>query len=506
MAPPGLDRQRSSTASAWAWLKRRRWRSGIAVAALALGASYPFVGGAIAARIAADKLQVRLGVPARIAQARAGLLGISFRDIQIGAVGGAPLVRVERLHVPFTALLFRRGVIDVDGVTLDLRRGGSDDNVTAVIAALRNRARSGATVPPAQTPKWPGFSLRNARVTAHDANSGLTVEVRRLGCLFLPNQRLDVQAENIDGVLALGSTGKGTPVWRRGDHDRRAPGWGAPTRVSDAGGDGGFATPLPNLTLTGIHGKIHPADGPQGQDSTHGKQLIVDLDGSYGGARETLWTARGGLDPGAHEGQVSLRAERFSLAEIADVLPKTVLSPADTHVDAAFDVSWAEGAVRFGGDMQVNGLSVEHAGLASEPVGGNESGAHLAGTAFPATRRVAIDRLEGRIDELRGKLSGFVELAPGTFTFADGSKLGFLPRMELTLEVPKLSCAKALASLPPTLVPRLQGFVMQGMFGAEITTRIDYANLDGAGAEGQDRHRRLQGAKAVAGREGSGFG
>ena len=73
---------------------------------------------------------------------------------------------------------------------------------------------------------------------------------------------------------------------------------------------------MATLTLTGIHGKVHPATGPAYPDPAAVKQLVVDLDGSYGGARETLWTARGGLDPGAHEGQLLLRAERFSLGEI----------------------------------------------------------------------------------------------------------------------------------------------------------------------------------------------
>ncbi|MBC8131632.1 MAG: transglycosylase domain-containing protein [Deltaproteobacteria bacterium] len=166
-------------------------------------------------------------------------------------------------------------------------------------------------------------------------------------------------------------------------------------------------------------------------------------------------------------------------------MPKTILSPRDTTVNAAFDVSWAEGAIRFGGDMQVAGLSIHHAGLATDPVMGIDLGLVLRGTAFRATKRVAIDRLEARIDELEGKLSGFVELAPGSFTFADGNKLGFLPRLELTLEVPKLPCEKALASLPPTMVPQLQGFVMQGTFGAEITARVDYAQLEGLELKGK---------------------
>ncbi len=471
---------------------------------------YPFVGGEIAARIVVGKIQARLGTPVRVRSARAGLLAITFHDLDIGAAGAGgdvavasagPLVHVGRMRVPFAAILFRRGVVDIDGVTVNARRGGPADNLTAVLAAVRRPKDGGTPSGPGSVPvRLPAVTLRDARVVLHDAATGLSVDIGRLGLVFLPGERLDVRAEDVDGVLALGSSGRGPrfgaqAITVAGPLDGARP-RGFPTLTVA----GGFATPLPNLSLTGIHGKIHPASGPEHAKPSLVRQLIVDLDGSYGGARETLWTARGGLDPGAHEGQISLRAERFSLAEIADVLPKTVLSPGDTTVDAAFDVSWAEGAVRFGGDMQVARLSFEHGGLASEPVRGIDLALVLRGTAFPASRRVAIDRLEGRIGELRGKLSGFVELAPGTFTFSDGNKLGFLPRLELTLQVPPLPCAQALASLPPALAPRLQGFVLQGQFGAEITARVDYADLEALelkGKVGIDGCRVLKAPPAV---------
>jgi hypothetical protein len=465
-----------STATAWAWLTRRRWRAAVLVALVVAVVIYPFAGGAIAARVAADKLRGRLGTQVSIGHGRAGLFGLTFKDVDIGPPGPTALAHIGRMRVPFAAL-FRKGTIDIDDATVNVRRGGVDDNIASVQAALRARKAGGAPGKGGGG-ALPGVAVHDMRVTAKDAASGVGVEIRRLAALFLPGDRVEVKAEGIEGVLALGSNGKGPKFGAEtlavagpllGTKPR-----GYPTLVVT----GGFATPMPTLSLTGIQGKIHPAVAPPGTDPAQVKQLVIDLDGSYGGAKETLWTARGGLDPSAHEGQVSLRAERFSLGEIADVLPKTVLNPQQTTVDAAFDVSWADGAVRFGGDMKVAGLSFEHAKLASEPVLGMGMGLVLRGTAFPASRRVAIDRLEGRIGELQGKLSGFVEMAPGTFTFADGNKLGFLPRLELTLEVPKLPCDKALASLPPAVVPALQGFVMQGTFGAEFLGRIDFANLE----------------------------
>ena len=452
----------------------------VAVSALGLAAAYPSMGGAIAARRAAALLRERLGVEVTIGRARAGLTGISFRSIRIGG-GGAqaapPLALLAAVQVPFATALFRSGTVVIDGATFDVRRGGPDDNVSGVVAKLRAKGSPPSDPPAGESSRTPAVLVTNARVRLHDASSGLTVDIERLGCALTPGSSASLRAENIDGVLALGSAGQG-PRFGADTLTVAQPLLGTrPRGYPTVTIQGGFATPLPRLSLTGIHGKITPAAETPGSAGKGAGDVIVDLDGSYGGARETLWTARGGLDPATRAGQLSLRAERFALEEIADVLPKTILSPAATHVDAAFDVSWADGAVRFGGNMRVSGLSFQHAKLASDPIKNVDVGLVLRATAFPAARRVAIDRLEGSIGELHGKLSGFVELDPGTVTFSDGSRLGFRPRLELALEIPKLPCAKALGSLPDAVVPRLRGFVLQGTFGAELSTRIDYADL-----------------------------
>jgi hypothetical protein len=303
------------------------------------------------------------------------------------------------------------------------------------------------------------------------------VEIEKVSGSFLPDDRVEITLDKIEGLLALGSSGKG-PRFGATKVTVSGPLAGArPRGFPTAAVEGGYASPLPTLSLTGIRGKVEPVVAA-GADPATARELKVNLDGSYGGARETLWTAQGALDPRASEGQVALRAERFTLSEIAEVLPKTVLSPEATTVNGALDVSWAEGAVRFGGDLKVAGLSLHHPGLASDPLRDMDLELAVQGTAFPDRRRVALDKLAGRVGKLAGKVSGFVELAPGAFTFHDGSKLGFLPRIELALDVPKLPCAQALGSLPAAFVPKLQGFELTGAFGAEISTRVDYADLE----------------------------
>jgi len=94
--------------------------------------------------------------------------------------------------------------------------------------------------------------------------------------------------------------------------------------------------------------------------------------GSYGGAKRALWTATGQLRPSvdsrAVDGTLSLRAERFSLDKIAEILPPYILEPANTEIDAAIEAKLEGRRVSFSGKLDVSGLSLLHERLASEPV------------------------------------------------------------------------------------------------------------------------------------------
>jgi hypothetical protein len=237
----------------------------------------------------------------------------------------------------------------------------------------------------------------------------------------------------------------------------------------------GRASPLPTLSLTGITGVIAPP--PAGVPGpTDG--LIIDLRGSYGGAKETLWTAKGHADLDKGVGKLALRAEQFSLGRIRDVLPPSVLTPENTTLDAALVLSWVGDAVRFGGELAVVGLSVHSESLAADPVENVSVGLKLAGTAYPVARRVELDLLEGKVRDITARLSGSLAMPAGTFRFSNGKKLDVIPQIALKFTVPKVSCAKLLTSVPPALIPHLQGFVLQGNFTADVGTNIDFANLD----------------------------
>jgi hypothetical protein len=245
---------------------------------------------------------------------------------------------------------------------------------------------------------------------------------------------------------------------------------------------GGQASPLPTLALTGIAGVIAPPPAGAG-GSADG--LVIDLRGSYGGARETLWTAKGSAAPRQATGKLSLRAEQFSLGRIADVLPSSVLTPENTTLDAALDLDWAGAAVKFGGDLAIVGLSMQSEALAVDPVENVSLRLRVQGTAYPIARRLDIDLAEARVRDLVGRVTGHVALPAGTFKFTNGRQLDVVPDIELNFSVPKVPCAKLLASVPGPLVPRLQGFQLQGMFAADFGLKVDFAHLDALDLHGK---------------------
>jgi hypothetical protein len=56
--------------------------------------------------------------------------------------------------------------------------------------------------------------------------------------------------------------------------------------------------------------------------------------------------------------------------------------------------------------------------------------------------------------------------------------MGMIPKIDLAFSVPKLPCAKALASIPSVAIPHLAGFTLRGDFMADFGVKIDFANLE----------------------------
>jgi hypothetical protein len=466
--------------TALAWLKTHRGAVGIGVAVV-LGALYPSVVGTIAARAAASKLSARLGRPVTVGVGRAGFGDVTLGDVRVaGGTAGPDLAVIGRVVAPFNVAFGGAGPVRVSDLRVHAVRGGTDDNVSSLIERLRGRGShdSGSK---ASSP--PGIVIESAAIEAYDRGSGLSVVLDALSGEVIPNGRVALHAQGVHGLLAV--AGDAGPRFGADEVHVEAPLEGLhPKGLPSLRVKGGFATPLPTLSLTGISGVVAPPPSEPGQAPTE-RGVTIDLHGSYGGAREDLWTAKGHADFDRVEGALALRAEQFSLDKIADVLPKSVLSPEGTKIDAAFDLSWTGGVVKFGGDLAAVGLSLRNDALASEAIENLSMGVTVRGQVVPFARRIELERLEARVRDLTARLSGTIELPAGTYRFGNGRKLPFVPKIDLSFSVPRLPCAKLLASIPSALTPKLAGFTLQGLFEAQVGAKIDFAALDNLELKGK---------------------
>ena len=453
--------------------------------ALGLVLLYILAGGALAAHLIAGRATEKLGRPLTIGSGHGGLGAIVLDNVALaGADGQPPLLTVKEVRIPWGAALGMHSEVRVDGLRIAAVQGGAADNVSTIVDKLRGRGRGKAQPAPGgdsegggggTSSSVPDVVITNGALDARDDGKHLAVKIASFDAELRPGTKLAVRLRGVKGELAIGAEGQG-PSFAAAEIDVQTPLAGLrPKGVPSLRVNAGRASPLPTLSLTGITGVIAP---PPAGVSGPSDGLIIDLRGSYGGAKEVLWTAKGHADLEKGTGKLALLAEQFSLGRIRDVLPPSVLTPENTTLDAALNLSWVGDAVRFGGELAVVGLSVQSESLATEAVENVSLRLKLAGTAYPVGRRVELDLLEGKVRDITARLSGSLAMPEGVFRFANGKKLDVIPQIALKFTVPKVSCAKLLTSIPPALIPHLQGFVMQGNFTADVGTSIDFANLD----------------------------
>jgi hypothetical protein len=442
--------------------------------------SLPFWGGALARRIAVDKVQSRLGAhltvkSSRLWYTRLVLDGVTL--VQGGAGVQTPLAVMKRVVVPLS-LAWGAGTLQIEGARFEVQHRGPGDNVSALLEKLRGPRKGSAGEGGSRASRVPPIMIRDAQLRARDTRFGAVV-VDGLDVDLTPGKELVAQAAASAGIVRVRG-GENDPKFGAGRVRVVVPLQGLhPLPEPTFEMSGGYLQPLPDLGLTGIKGSMRP-DSTKGEGGT--RPLVIAFEGSYGGAREVLWTASGQLEPPAEDkppaGKISVRAARFSLDRIKDVLPPTVLNPEQTSIDAALDLSFLAGKVGFRGNFDVSGLNLHHDAVAAEPVMGLALGVSVDGTVDPARRRLELAKLEGKMRGLTGILSGVVELREGKFKFTDGSELAMLPLIELQFRVPKMKCEQLLESIPAPIIPNLQGFGLQGIFEANVFTKIDYTNLE----------------------------
>lgn len=446
-------------------LNKRVW---VLVPLVVLLATYPLSCGALGGRLVTSKLSAQLGMPVEYGNARAGWSSLRISKLTVGPKT-QPLVTIASADISFAAA-WGSGTVTLDSPVIDVRRGGKTDNVGKLFDARKSSGRTGGAKPAAS---YPVVVVRQGSLRLQDARRDLTATVERFDVTWEPSRRFSVAATNVEGKLGgVSSPGFGAEsVNIEGPLEGMRPHGFPQISVKE-----GHVNPLPNLPLTGIAGSLGP---------THAGGDAVDVlfAGSYAGAKRSLWTATGSVKPtmdwSSVDGQVALRAERFSLDKIADVLPASVLDPENTEIDAAVEARFSGRQAALSGKLDVSGLSIEHEKLASEPVHDATFTVQFDANVDRDRRRLEIGTLEAKIGRLSARLSGSIELPVGSFKFKNGRELKVVPKIDLTLRVPRTACSKILNSIPGPLVPRLQGFALQGMFEADLRAKIDFANIDG---------------------------
>jgi hypothetical protein len=449
-------------------LNKRVW---VLVPLVALLATYPLSCGALGGRLVTSKLSAKLGMPVEYGKARAGWSSLRLSNLTVGPKT-QPLVTMASADISFSAA-WGSGTITLNSPIIDVQRGGKGDNVGKLFDLRKSSGRTGGDKAAAS---YPVLEVRQGSLRLQDAQHDLSATVGSFDATWEPSRRFAIAATNVEGKLG-------------GHGSDSAPGFGAESVTIEGPLAGmrphgfpqisvkeGHVQPLPNLPLTGIAGSLRPTQAG-------GDAVDVLFAGSYAGAKRSLWTATGSVKPtmdwSSVDGQVALRAERFSLDKIADVLPASVLEPENTEIDAAIEARFSGRRVALSGKLDVSGLSIEHEKLASEPVQNATFTVHFDASVDRDRRRLELTALEGKIGSLSARLAGSIELPVGSFKFKNGHELKVVPKIDLALRVPRTACAKILNSIPGPLVPRLQGFVLQGMFEADLHAKIDFANIDG---------------------------
>jgi hypothetical protein len=479
-----------------AWAKAHRLRAGLAGGALIALFVYPFAVGGLAAHLVASKLSDRLGQPVTVGRGRGGLGTVVLRDLVVaGAAGQPPLVSVKEMQIPFGVAFGMRGPITVAGLRIFAVHGGDNDNVSALLDRLRGR-RSKATGAEGgeggggSGGRLPAIVIQGGSLEAREDDREATLAITSFDAELQPGNRLAAWLRGVRAGVSLGDGGG--PTFGAEEIDVQWPLEGThPVGYPWVRVTAGRAAPLPSLSLTGIAGVVSPPPDAKGGARD---ELVIDFRGSYGGAKEALWIAKGRAQPRELTGKLSVRAEQFNLGRIADVLPRSVEAPGNTTLDVAMTFGWTGTTVKFAGETAVVGLSLHSDSLALEPIQNVSVGAAWRGSADLVTRRIDIERAEARVRDVTARVSGHVAFPPGTFKFANGKQLDVVPDIDLTLTVPKVGCAKLLNSIPGPLIPRLSGFVLQGTFLADVGVKVDFAHLQDLDLRGKIA---LDGCKVV---------
>ena len=416
------------------------------------------------------RLEARLDRQVTVREIKVGYGHIALRGITVSGPldGAAPLVTVGRADVDFDfwkALTgdVRLGTLVVEEPRFDIRRAADgSDNVSDLIARLSGGPGAGEPSGGGRSPRPREVRVERGWLAIDDVQNGIKAGIDDIGAQAVLSPAGSLRA-TLTGAWAehrLGPRVQMTTLEATAD-------LADPRHTLAISVAGGSAQVSPKLSLTGITGKV--AAGSQ-------ERAIVELRGGYGGVAETLWHAEGWVGLAGDAADLRVRADRFTLDKLSEILAGSpIQTPENAAVDAALDLTLADGTLRFAGGLNLTGLTVFHAWLSEEPVRDLGFRGTIRGSYALGPRIVALDELavsfrgvEVRVDGEAALLQG--EDAPGVRRAER--------RVRAHVVIPPVPCQSMLKALPKELTPHLQGFVLKGTFSTDVTLAVDWAKLD----------------------------
>jgi Transglycosylase len=389
--------------------------------------------------------------------------------------GAAPLLRIDQITVKFRGWSAMAGKVAIDrvevtGVAAAVRRDARGvDN----FSDLMERFRGGdGQAPGAGGGRSRGLrpkvaKLSGARVTLEDERTGLRAQIADLSGQWSSGDITGL----VSGVEANAATGQklrfGTISLKKGRATRAL--------IELAAGE---VELWPKMSLSGISGTVIPEGDPG--------HYRLSVDGGYGGVAGKLWKALGEIDVVRGTASLELAADKFNLDRLEPILAGSYLVDyAKTSVDANLRVDVVRSDVTFSGAVHVHDLSVGHPMLADREVHNLDFEGTVAGTVQRDRRIATLTRGDFVARGLPFSVTGEVAMRGGSDVVppvAGSTETALVeraePRVAGHLVIPPIACQAVLDSIPPEMVPYMQGYKMKGIFSTDLRLEIDFAKLD----------------------------
>ena len=472
---------------AWTWL--------VALVVLLLGGS---VSAAITApRWAApmvkdalvEKLSGRLGAPVELEALELHWGRAVLTGLRIGG-GDHPRLDFDRVVVDVDADALWRVRVDVEQVLVE---GGRIQGERAGLEEFARRISKGRDEPsPEADQEKTGHDLIPDRLRATDLwvvvseasgeQRDRRVETRVEVDAMLPERRarLELRDLRVDpgrGPVVTARVLQTDVEAVRGDSGLKVQ---FPMRVQVRG----MAAPVSTeIAVAGVDGWVQVEDREL-------SEIQLDLQGSFSGTASAdaedgsegdttngpkLWSAAGRLRRDFSQGQLRVDMASFELGKVPRVLETLPLVQSqDATVGGYLAVVFADGVARLEGDVQVEGLNVDHRTLARTVVRDIGFALTFAAEVDPASRRLVLHYADLERRGVKMRMRGEVD--------HPARRQG--RRQRLHLEVPPVPCQTVLDAIPAELVPSLTKFELGGQFDGEVELDIDYADLEQLVLEG----------------------